>query len=226
MNDHVLYTLGQILWFAMFAMPLITVPFAWRNFSINKIFRVLIGLVFAGCISFFLYWLSLELMLPHGFGSTVTTNFSDTIPDGSDTTIYNGNHSMTYSTEIDKLGRLLDLKTYPPVKVEFKYFLIDNSGKNERLAVPGPSDFTLEALLYFDTLTFGKILEAGKVVDSAMPNYQKSEFRFDWLDADVLTWLEDSDPDYHGHPDFFFHSKGKTWYLHNKILIRTSSAGM
>jgi hypothetical protein len=54
--------------------------------------------------------------------------------------------------------------------------------------------------------------------------YNKAEFQFDWLEKYLLTALEHSDDDYHGHPDFFFGTtNGKCWHLNKKILISKST---
>lgn len=74
MSEETTDTLGQILWFAMFATPLITVPLVWRRFKVQKILRVIIGLVFACFISFLLYNISLGLIFRNGFGATVTSS--------------------------------------------------------------------------------------------------------------------------------------------------------
>jgi len=219
MSEHTSDTIGQILWFAMFLTPLLTVPLVWRFFKVQKVFRVLIGLVLAGFISFLLYHLSLRLIFSESPGATLNTSFPKAVKTNQDTTFVEGNVTTTISTSIEQLGRFLDFKTYKPVRVRYKYVFIDNSGQHERIAVPGPSDYTLQALLYFDSLTFEKFRDHDRYADYPSPGYNKSEFMFDWLDKDILTELENSKPNYHGHPDFFFSSKGKAWYLHRKILI-------
>jgi len=150
--------------------------------------------------------------------SADTTKVARTL---KDTTYVNGNVTTTISTDIDKLAKLLDFKTYKPTKVKFKYVFIDNSGQNKRMSVPGPSDYSLQALMYFDSLTFEKFYDFDRHADYSSPNYTKEEFKFDWLDKEILTELEDSNPYYHGHPDFFFGTtNGKSWYLDKKILIQ------
>ena len=74
MSEQTTDTIGQFLWYAMFATPLITVPLVWRIFKIRKIYRLLIGLVLACFISFFLFHISLGLIFRNGFGATVTSN--------------------------------------------------------------------------------------------------------------------------------------------------------
>ena len=156
------------------------------------------------------------ILLTTLFCSCGQTNSS--VKQTADTTIKD-NISTTFSEDTAKLGRLIDLSIYKPTSVKFKYTFIDNSGKSERLSVPGPSDYSLQAVLYFDSLTFEKFYAFDRNADYSPPNYNKSEFMFDWLDTDILTELENANPNYHGHPDFFFGSKGKAWYLHGKILI-------
>ena len=61
-------TLGQILWFAMFGTPILTIPLAWRLMETKKVIRVLVGLLFAGLLSFLLYYLSLAIIFRDGMG--------------------------------------------------------------------------------------------------------------------------------------------------------------
>jgi hypothetical protein len=137
-----------------------------------------------------------------------------------DSVVKKGNVTTTISTDINKLGKILDFKIYKPTKVKFKYTYIDNSGQNERLSVPGPSEYYLQAILYFDSLTFEKYLDYDRHADYPSPNFNKDEFQFDWLDKEILTELNDSSENYRGHPDFFFGTtNGKYWYLDKKILI-------
>jgi hypothetical protein len=142
----------------------------------------------------------------------------------SDSIVKVGNKTTTISTDVEELGRILNFKEYKPTKVKFKYTYIDNSGSDELLSVPGPSDYYLEAILYFDSLTFSRILAFDKHADFAAPNYNVQTFQFDWLDTNVLQELTHSTKSNTGHPDFFFR-KGNTkcWYLDRKILLYSSS---
>jgi hypothetical protein len=137
-----------------------------------------------------------------------------------ETTKYD-NISTTVSTDTSKLSKLIDIDTYKPTSVKFKYVVIDNSGQNQRLSVPGPSDNYLEGILYFDTVTFKNLKATYFHVDYLSPNFDKTDFKFDWLDDDIKNELIKSDTNYHGHPDFSFglgHS-GKLWLLDNKLLL-------
>jgi hypothetical protein len=60
--------LGQILWFSMFATPLITIPLAWKFIKEKKAVRLIIGILFAAMLSLFLYIISLGILLRNGLG--------------------------------------------------------------------------------------------------------------------------------------------------------------
>lgn len=60
--------LGQILWFLMFATPLITIPIVWKVSNQKKIIRIIIGLVIAMILSVFLYHVSISIIFRDGMG--------------------------------------------------------------------------------------------------------------------------------------------------------------
>jgi len=70
MTEEFKNTAGQVLWFAMFVTPLLTVALAWKFFKVHRVYRVLIGLVFAVILSFFLYNISLAIIFRDGMGPT------------------------------------------------------------------------------------------------------------------------------------------------------------
>jgi hypothetical protein len=70
MTEEFKDTIGQILWFAMFGTPLLTIPFVWKFIKVRKVYRVIIGLVLAVFFSFFLYHISLAIIFRHGIGPT------------------------------------------------------------------------------------------------------------------------------------------------------------
>ncbi|WP_373551307.1 hypothetical protein [Haliscomenobacter sp.] len=61
-------TLGQILWFAMFGTPILTIPLTWQMRGTKKIYRVIVGLFLALALSFFLYHISLAIIFRDGMG--------------------------------------------------------------------------------------------------------------------------------------------------------------
>ncbi|TSJ46344.1 hypothetical protein [Fluviicola chungangensis] len=121
------------------------------------------------------------------------------------------------STSVNKLGKLINLEKFRPEKVEFHHTFIEtiNGGGSDE-----PKDDYLQAVLYFDSRTFKKMLDLCKKTDYALPNYRKKTFDFPWLSKELSTELENSDADYHGHPDLFFESEGgKLWFLDQKVLF-------
>lgn len=68
MTEELKDTVGQVIWFAMFASPLLTVPLVWIFFKGRKVYRVIIGFVLAVFLSFFLYHISLAIIFRHGMG--------------------------------------------------------------------------------------------------------------------------------------------------------------
>lgn len=136
----------------------------------------------------------------------------------------NPNSSYT-STNIDSLDKFLDFSKYRPLKVKFNFAHYNNSGENKRIAVPGPSYYYLQAILYFDSTTMSNFHNFDLFANYIALNCKKEEFDFEWLPKEVRVELINSKPDYHGHPDFFFGTGdlGKSWYLQNKILIKKGS---
>lgn len=133
----------------------------------------------------------------------------------------NGNIQTTISTDTTALSRLVNIKDFKPTYSKFRYVFIDNSGQNGRITVPGPSDSYLQAVLYFDTITFNRLITTYHTIDYPSPRYDLQTFNFEWLDTNLRDELLKSDTNYHGHPDYFFglgHS-GKLWFLHNKVLL-------
>jgi len=132
------------------------------------------------------------------------------------------NISTTISTDTSLLAGIIDITIFKPIATKFKYTFINNSGQKERLSVPGPSDYYLEGLLYFDTPTFTtlktKCLSGAYYAPS---DSEKQHFYFEWLDNDIKKELLNSDTSHHGHIDACFglgHS-GKLWLLNNKVLL-------
>lgn len=140
-------------------------------------------------------------------------------------TIKVGNVSTTISTDTAKLSKIINIGLFKPTKTKFKYIFIDNSGGNDRLTVPGPSDNYLEAVLYFDSLTFKSLIDKySKTIYPAL-KLDKQSFNFEWLDIEIRNELLKSDTNYHGHPDLFFELgySSKLWFLKNKILLIEST---
>ncbi|GAB2813513.1 hypothetical protein [Ferruginibacter profundus] len=155
---------------------------------------------------------------------TAKINTPDSVGEfaASEYTVTNGNVSTTISTDTGKLARLISFKYYHPRSVKFLYSFIDNSGTAGR-SVPGPSDYTLQAVLYFDAATFKNIVADYMKPDWVSPRYTKEEFNFSWLDTIVKKELLQTDSSYHGHTDLFWNEPNDpnchVWMLHNKLLL-------
>lgn len=68
MTEEFKDAVGQILWFAMLVTPLFTIPLVWKFFRVSKVYRIMIGLVLAAFLSFFLYQISLAIIFRNGIG--------------------------------------------------------------------------------------------------------------------------------------------------------------
>ena len=138
-----------------------------------------------------------------------------------DTTI-SGNISETISADTALLGKLIDLSTYRPSAVKFKYRFIDNSGQKKRISVPGPSDSYLEAVLFFEQAVLESIKLKCPVDDSIQ--YQMGTFRFGW-DKETQNKLLKADSNFKSRPDRLFHSgvNGRIWVLDDRILLEKST---
>jgi hypothetical protein len=126
------------------------------------------------------------------------------------------------SSRISELEKLIDLKKFRPEKVTFRYIFIDSTGQNDPDYLPGlTKDNSLQAVLYFDSATFNKMMERSVLMDYALVSFSRQTFDFEFLDESVSKELRKSEEDdYHGHPDLFFGSdKGKLWVLDKKILF-------
>lgn len=122
------------------------------------------------------------------------------------------------STKVNQLGKLINLQKFRPEKVEFHHTYIKTINGNG--SEEAPKDDYLQAVLYFDSQTFQKMSDLCKKADYALPNYRKKTFDFPWLSKELSIELENSDPNYHGHPDLFFESEGgKLWFLDQKVLF-------
>ncbi len=138
-------------------------------------------------------------------------------------TVVNGNQSVTISTDTAKLARLINISIFKPDSARFMYSFFDNSGQNQRISVPGPSDSYVEAILYFDSASFAQLNEKYLMGDYPIQQSAKQDFNFDWLDTEVKNELLNSDTNYHGHPDLFFGGNNKIWLLNNKLLLSRST---
>lgn len=122
------------------------------------------------------------------------------------------------SSDISKLGKLINLEKFRPKKITYHHTYIETVNGND--SETEPKDDYLQAVLYFDPMTFKKMLELSKYEDYSKPHYPKSQFSFPWLSRELSSELENADPAYHGHPDLFFDTEdGRLWFLDQKVLF-------
>ena len=60
--------IGEVLWFLMFATPLLTVPLVLYYSRQKVVIRILLGLLCAFLLSYSLYFLSLTILFRNGMG--------------------------------------------------------------------------------------------------------------------------------------------------------------
>jgi membrane protein DedA with SNARE-associated domain len=68
--NKIIDIIGEILWFGIFLTPLLTIPLVWRIKTINKILRIIIGLLLAAIISLIFYSISIDILFRNGMGPT------------------------------------------------------------------------------------------------------------------------------------------------------------
>lgn len=135
-----------------------------------------------------------------------------------------GNIYTTHSRDTARLAKLIDLRTYKPTATEFHYIYIDNSGDGF-LSTAGPSDSYLQAVLYFDSATYSRLLKVCHDPPSdslTTDRYQRDDFIFPWLAPAVLQELLESDSSYHNYTCAPFHHT-TLWLLDKKVLLRKES---
>lgn len=160
---------------------------------------------------------------------SVVTVHADSTATGmiKDSVLVSGNTTTILSEDTAKLSRLLTFNHYKPFSVKFKYTFIDNSGSKNRIDIPGPSDFNVEALMNFDSVNFSRFMQEYRLADWADPNYKKEEFNFSWLDSSTRKELLLSDTIPHGYVDLFWTDpndpKCHIWMLNKKLLLHRTS---
>jgi hypothetical protein len=133
-------------------------------------------------------------------------------------------NSPTISTNIQELGKLIDIEKYKPIKIAFRYH-VQGEKNNDRVTVPGPTDYALEAVLYFDTATYHHLIYDNMKVSTVNQDYfNKKDYEFGWLDKDIADEIENLMPAYRDEPPQFFMRypliHGGYLLLGDKIVLR------
>ena len=89
-----------------------------------------------------------------------------------------------FSRNIDSLAKYTNIEKYKPVNVMWKEVL--HGGKSDRMTVPGPTDYKLEAYLQFDRSTADKLKNDYNINSDSNNIISIEEFWFEWLPKDML----------------------------------------
>lgn len=91
------------------------------------------------------------------------------------------------SENITKLSKYVNFKSYKPLKVKWIY---ERQGGPDNSRVPGPSDYKLEAVLFFDKETIKELKENYSLLSvSLLPSPAKGQYKFEWLDQKIINKL-------------------------------------
>lgn len=68
MRDYFLDIIGGVLWVMVFMSPVISTFLVWRFLEINKVLRILFGIMIGLIASMICYFASLEIIFRNGIG--------------------------------------------------------------------------------------------------------------------------------------------------------------
>ena len=68
MTENFKDTIGEIFWFIMFLAPIISMFFVWKFLKIEKIYRIIIGIILGLFISLLCYYISMGIIFRNGMG--------------------------------------------------------------------------------------------------------------------------------------------------------------
>jgi hypothetical protein len=85
----------------------------------------------------------------------------------------------------------------------------------------GPSDYTLEAVLYHDAATFTKLREKYNNIYHTSPKKTSKDSNYKWLPKAVKDELAKSPKKNTGHSGMMLSSNPNCtlWFLNNKVLV-------
>ncbi len=126
---------------------------------------------------------------------------------------------IVVSTEKEKLKQLIALEQFNPISVQFSYRTAVPSDNTDRL--PGPTDYVLEAVLYFDNIN-----NVHRNACSPVKQAQCSRdyFDFTWMDYEIKKALMLTKSETKGYEATCFYKggllHGSYYYLKDMILVR------
>ena len=112
------------------------------------------------------------------------------------------------------INGFLNFNTYKPIAVEYE---LEQLGDGNI----GPSDYKLEAVLYYDEATFIKLRDEYANTVHTTQDKSSKYFNFIWLPKAVKNELAKSPKAYTGHPGVILSSNPNCtlWFLKNKVLV-------
>ncbi len=130
----------------------------------------------------------------------------------------NGKEKITVSKNKKELEKIISLKVFNPRSVEFVYKPMGTQTENDR--VPGPTDYMLQAVLYFD-ITDNVHRQGCSPIEQSQSS--RDDFNFEWLPDDVRKeLLKDSDTTRGYQASCFYKGvlmHGSYYYLRGMILV-------
>jgi len=119
-----------------------------------------------------------------------------------------------HGTNPQDIDDFLNFKTYKPTAVEYELTRLGDGSL-------GPSDYTLEAVLYYDANTFIKLRDEYNNTDHTALDESSKNYNFKWLPKAVKDELANSTKEYIGQPGMMLTKNPNCtlWFLNNKVLV-------
>jgi hypothetical protein len=125
---------------------------------------------------------------------------------------------IVISDDKKKLEKIIDFSTMNPAKVQFVYAPMGK--QDDRDLIPGPTDYKLEAVLYFKQDS--RVNRQGCSPVEQNP-FSRDDFNFSWLSEETKNELKEMSVDARGSNASCFYKgvliHGSCFYLRDKILL-------
>ena len=124
------------------------------------------------------------------------------------------NSQRMHGTNPKYIDGFLNFKNYKPIAVEYELTRLGDGNL-------GPSDLSLEAVLYYDATTFTKLRETYNKIGHTAPENSSKDFNFKWLPKAVKDELVKSPKNAVGYSGVALSSNPNCtlWFLDNKVLV-------
>jgi hypothetical protein len=133
-------------------------------------------------------------------------------------TIKTGRGEFIVLEEKQELEKIIDFSTMTPAKVQFVYEPMGKQDDTDLL--PGPTDYKLEAVLYFKT---SERINRRGCSPVEQNQFSRDDFNFSWLAEETKNELKKMPVDSRGNNASCFYKgvliHGSCFYLRDKILL-------